>query len=199
MTSGNMTGFHLSPSLYSSAGEKQFICFTAAACWQRPHFICITPGLNCFGTTKQYKMRPTFSRKKGRQFRALPHSSGHAELVFRKYSCRVFQIRPFWIISNLEAREVTWLKLDSDAESWLIQHAHISMRATWNIPQQDFVFYKGLFVGFCTGMCLCLCVSKLRDANYRLVSLPDNGATKRSVGGTVIEGGRGVAVCSYSV
>lgn len=32
---------------YSSAGEKQFICFTAAACWQKERFICFTPGLCC--------------------------------------------------------------------------------------------------------------------------------------------------------
>lgn len=86
---GNMTVFYLTLPHYSSAGEKQFICFTAAACWQNVLFICITPGLNCSEQQNNAKSNPHFQTEKDKLL--------SVELLFTNTAA--WYLKDLWIIS----------------------------------------------------------------------------------------------------
>lgn len=152
--------FYLTLPHYSSAGEKQFICFTAAAFWQKEHFICITPGLDC-SEQQNAKSNPCCCF-----FRQRSTRRSEPSLIFK----RVLFGGSLELVVNA-ARII-----------------YPGKHGTWHAWQQHFILHttphKSLSPLFLSSemllrciYCICLCVTGVMDANYRLGFQPDNGST----------------------
>lgn len=153
-----MTVFYLTLLHYSSAGEKQFICFTAAACWQKEHSFVLPLGWISENNTMQNQIH-VFTDKEGQ------------DSIFKAWCLKCFcfnSVNSWRLVVNV----ICW--------EYNMPQLHLIFHKTHHKACHHFLFHQR----FCTSKQL----TDIIDANTILGYQPDNEAiqvllVEQSIGG----------------